>query len=63
MMIGLLAAIKGLLNPRPAKPIAGNRQFSIMAKTRRIAWRGCCDFGIKPTMCGGSDDFAKWFTA
>jgi hypothetical protein len=31
MMIGLLATIKGLLNPRPAKPIAGNRQFPVMA--------------------------------
>jgi hypothetical protein len=52
MMIGLPAAIKGLFNPRAAKPIAGNRQFSVMAKTRRIAWRGCYDFGIKPTMRG-----------
>jgi hypothetical protein len=63
MMIGLPAAIKGLFNPRAAKPIAGNRQFPIMAETRRIVWRGCCDFGIKPTMRCRSDNFAKRLAA
>ena len=61
-MIGLQAAIKGLFNPRAVKPIAGNRQFPVMAKARRSTWRGCCDFGIKPTMRDGSTDVAKWFT-
>tara|TARA_B110001450_G_scaffold240775_1_gene249771 strand:+ start:527 stop:952 length:426 start_codon:yes stop_codon:yes gene_type:complete len=63
IMIGLLAAIKSLFNPWAAKPIAGNRQSPVIAKAQRIAWRGCCDFGIKPTMRGGSDDVAKRLTA
>jgi len=62
MTIGLLAAIKSLLNPWAAKPITGNRQFPVIAKAGCIAWRGCCDFGIKPTMRCRSDDVAKWFT-
>jgi hypothetical protein len=61
MTIGLLAAIKSLLNPWAAKPITSNRQFPVIAKAGCRAWRGCCDFGIKPTMRGGSTYVAKWF--
>ena len=62
MTIGLLAAIKSLLDSRATKPIAGNRQFTVIAKAGCIAWHGCYDLGVKPTMRGGSTDDAKRFT-